>query len=366
MEDKVGIIILNWIGWKDTIECLESIFRIDYSNYQVIVVDNNSPNNSMEHIKAWAEGNQEVLTPEPLHPLYHLSHPPVQKPIPYIEYDRKSAEAGGLPEREKLLYDKLPKHIPHPMILIETGENLGFAGGNNVGIKYILAKGDFKFIWLLNNDTVVKKDSLFNLLKDTDSENYVLGCIVCRYHEPDIIQTVGGGKFNKFLLTSKDVFSNKSLYEIVPFLNNLLATVRVDYISGAALLVSLQYIQQVGLLDDRFFLYYEELDWQMRGRKYGFEPRIVPTSIIYHKGGASIGSSSNCFKKSPESEYFSNRSAIMFALKHYGFPGVIYIIMRFFAKLLYFAKCGKRSLIKSLFKSYIDSLSSSSRIKHGS
>jgi len=57
---KVAIIILNWNGWKDTIECLESVFRIDYPNYQVIVVDNNSPNNSMEYIKAWAEGNLDV------------------------------------------------------------------------------------------------------------------------------------------------------------------------------------------------------------------------------------------------------------------------------------------------------------------
>jgi len=69
---KVAIIILNYTGWKDTIECLESVLRNDYPNYQVIVVDNGSPNNSMEYIKAWAEGRQEVLTPEPTHPLYHL------------------------------------------------------------------------------------------------------------------------------------------------------------------------------------------------------------------------------------------------------------------------------------------------------
>jgi len=69
---KVYIIILNYNGWADTIECLESVLRNDYPNYQVIVVDNGSPNNSMEYIKAWAEGRQEVLTSEPTHPLYHL------------------------------------------------------------------------------------------------------------------------------------------------------------------------------------------------------------------------------------------------------------------------------------------------------
>ena len=69
---KVYIIILNYNGWKDTIECLESVLRNDYPNYQVIVVDNGSPNNSIEYIKAWVEGRQEALTPEPTHPLYHL------------------------------------------------------------------------------------------------------------------------------------------------------------------------------------------------------------------------------------------------------------------------------------------------------
>ena len=92
------IIILNWNGWKDTIECLESVLRNDYPSYQVIVVDNNSPNNSMEHIKAWAEAKQEVLTPELTHPLYHLSHPPVKKPIPYVYYTREQDERSGAVE----------------------------------------------------------------------------------------------------------------------------------------------------------------------------------------------------------------------------------------------------------------------------
>ena len=92
---KVAIIILNWNGWKDTIECLESVFRNTYPNYQVIGVDNGSTNGSMEKIKVWADGKQEVLTPELTHPLYHLSHPSVKKPIPYIYYTREEAEKGG-------------------------------------------------------------------------------------------------------------------------------------------------------------------------------------------------------------------------------------------------------------------------------
>ena len=92
---KVAIIILNYNNWQDTIECLESVLRNDYPNYQVIVVDNGSANNSTEYIKVQAEERQEVLTSEPTHPLYHLSHPPVKKPILYIYYTREEAEKGG-------------------------------------------------------------------------------------------------------------------------------------------------------------------------------------------------------------------------------------------------------------------------------
>ncbi|WP_211325081.1 glycosyltransferase family 2 protein [Hydrogenothermus marinus] len=93
MNKKVYIIILNYNGWADTIECLESVLRNDYPNYQVIVVDNDSPNNSMEYIKAWAEGKLDVWV-KPNHSLRYLSHPPIKKPIPYVYYNREEAEKG--------------------------------------------------------------------------------------------------------------------------------------------------------------------------------------------------------------------------------------------------------------------------------
>ena len=123
---KVAIIILNYNGWKDIIEYLESVLRNDYSNYQVIVIDNGSPNNSMEYIKAWAEGRQEVLTP-------------VKKPIPYIYYTEKEAKKCDNFELEERIIKKWQEQrnlssseliltSPYPLIFIQTGENLGFAG----------------------------------------------------------------------------------------------------------------------------------------------------------------------------------------------------------------------------------------------
>jgi len=237
MKPKVAIIILNWNGWKDTIECLESVFRIDYPNYQVIVVDNGSKNDSVERIKAWAEGRQEVLTPEPTHPLYPLSHPPVQKPIPYIEYDRNTAEAGGLPEKEKLLYEKLPKGISYPLILIQTGENLGFAGGNNIGIKFALNHDDFKFIWLLNNDTVVKHDALLHMVNrmGDDLDIGICGSTILYYHKPDKVWALGGGSYNKWLAISHHIGLSCSISEKIDYKE---IERKMDYVVGTSMLVS--------------------------------------------------------------------------------------------------------------------------------
>lgn len=127
-SSKVYVIILNWNGWEDTIECLESVFRNIYPSYTVIVCDNGSHDGSLERIKLWAEGKLDVLVPSH-NPLRPLSYPPVIKPIPYIEYYREDAEKGGINDGKI------------PLVLIQTGGNLGFAGGNNVGLRYILARG---------------------------------------------------------------------------------------------------------------------------------------------------------------------------------------------------------------------------------
>lgn len=92
--NKVYIIIVNFYNWWDTIECLESVLRSDFFNYQIIVVDNNSPNNSLEHLKAWADGKMDIYIP-PHRPLKCLTYPPVKKPIPYLCYTKEEAEKGG-------------------------------------------------------------------------------------------------------------------------------------------------------------------------------------------------------------------------------------------------------------------------------
>lgn len=117
MNPKVSIIILNWNGWEDTIECLESLYQITYPNYDVIVVDNCSKDESIEKIKEYAEGKIEVESK-------FFAFSDNNKPIKIVEYTREEAEAGGWKEKE---LENVPSN--RKLILIKNEKNYGFAGG---------------------------------------------------------------------------------------------------------------------------------------------------------------------------------------------------------------------------------------------
>ena len=314
---KVYIIILNYNGWKDTIECLESVLRNDYPNYQVIVVDNGSPNNSIEYIKAWAEGRQEVLTPEPTHPLYHLSHPPVKKPIPYIYYTREEAEKGSDFELEEKLTkewqkqrilkkSKLISTSPYPLIFIQTGENLGFAGGNNVGIKYTLKKNDCKYVLLLNNDTVVEKNFLSELVKVAkyNPEAKIIGGKILYYDNPNKIWYAGGkldlwrGSGYHFNIDKKD--------------DRINGIKEVSFVTGCLMLINKRVFNHVSLLPEEYFLYLEDTDFCYSALCKGFKLYINLDSKIYHKVSSTVSGSN---KISPTTVYYITRNRLHFMMK---------------------------------------------------
>jgi GT2 family glycosyltransferase len=304
---RIYLLILNWNGWKDTIECLESIFRLDSENYHVIVCDNDSSDGSLENIKSWAEGLINAFVP--VHnTLRHLSYPPVSKKIPYCFYDRNEAESGGGA-------DDTDCHL----ILIQTGSNLGFAGGNNVGLRYILAKDNAAYVWLLNNDTVVEPNTLNKLVekavadKIVNEKTGIIGTKMMYYHEPDIIQGVGG-VYNKWFATTKHIgvfepdngqYDNKNVVN------------KTDYPLGASMFVTTDFIKNVGLMCEDYFLYFEELDWVLRGKVQGWKINYCWQTRVFHKEGGTIGSSAVGANKSEMSDYFSLKNRVIFTKKFY-------------------------------------------------
>ena len=145
---RVYIVVVNWNGFDDTIECLESLFRLDYQGFRVVVCDNGSCDDSLQRIVAWAQGRLSTPDAKAKSLSKHLTGPSVEKPLAYAVYNRQQAEQGG-----DLNHDP-------SLVLIRSDENLGFAGGNNLGMTYALKRGDLDYVWLLNNDTVVDQGAL--------------------------------------------------------------------------------------------------------------------------------------------------------------------------------------------------------------
>ncbi len=303
----VYIVILNWNGWSDTIECLESVFRLNYVNFRVIVCDNNSSDGSLDYIKAWADGLLEVYSPYD-NQLRHLTFPSIPKPIPYIQYDNKNAIAERITNADDL-----------PLILIQTGANLGFAGGNNAGLLHALRRNDSDYVWLLNNDTVTEPNSLTALvekaeqLRSTGSKIGIIGSKLMYYHNPEVFQGVGG-TYNKWFATANHIGifeKDNAQYDNDSVIDS------TDYPLGASMLVSTAFIQDIGPMSEDYFLYYEEMDWVARGKAKGWEIGYCWMAKVFHKEGASIGTSAKGSEKSELSDYYGLRNRLLFTNKHY-------------------------------------------------
>lgn len=294
---SVYTIVLNWNGWKDTVECLESLFRLDYSNNHIVVVDNGSSDGSVQHICAWAAGSEVPVLDTPS-TLRSLSDPPVTKPIPVtmVVCDTKGEPPG-------------PPGSDCALTIIETGANLGYAGGNNVGIRYALAH-HADYVWILNNDTAVDSRALSAVMNRAtqDARIGLCGSTLLEYREPHVIQVSGGAHYN--YRTSRHTIAGRGLtLERQP--SSCEVETSLSYVSGASVLVRAQYLRAVGLMDERYFLYFEELDWASRGRSLGYVLGYASDSFVYHKEGSSTGFRGRDLDPNPVAQYYSSRSLLL-------------------------------------------------------
>jgi GT2 family glycosyltransferase len=320
---RVYVVLVNWNGWGDTIECLESILRLEGVNFSVIVCDNASNDGSLELISAWADGALDVCVPVN-RPLRGLVHPPVPKPIRWVEYSRQEIELGDFNADDPQL------------VLIRSGANLGFAGGNNICLRYALARDDFDYVWLLNNDTVVEAQALAAMVSrmESDCSVGICGSTLLLYDTPCKVQVRGGGFYCKWIglpwhigqLGCKD-----------DKINELNIEKRMNYVIGASMLVSSCFLKEIGLMCEEYFLYFEETDWAIRSRgRYSLA--YAPESVVYHKIGASIGTSTNPRNKSLKCDYFNIRNRIYFTRKFYPYALVsiyFFLLLSIIVRLLF-------------------------------
>ncbi|MCE7699873.1 MAG: glycosyltransferase family 2 protein [Methanobacterium paludis] len=266
---QVSVIILNWNGWKDTLECLESLYQINYPNYDVIIIDNNSKDESIGKIKDYAEGCINVESK-------FFDYNPKNKPINITEYSRKES----LKTDETHIKDLTGKEL----ILIENDKNYGFAEGNNIGIRYAVKNLNPDYVLFLNNDTVVDKDFLREMVETGESDENIgiVGPKIYYYDDPQTIWCIGGKiswKFARGVHIGINEF-DKGQYE---------EEKKFDYISGSAFLIKTEVLKKTGLMDKNFFLYFEETDLALRASKIGYKSVYTPKAKIRHKVSRSGG-----------------------------------------------------------------------------
>ncbi|MFD2602352.1 glycosyltransferase family 2 protein [Flavobacterium suzhouense] len=300
---KVYIVLLNYKGIKDTLECLESLLKLDYPNFQIFVVDNTEAQHDQDLFADWAQGKPVQIDTA----FENLVYPLAVKPVDHTITSQHEFLAGSFNQK---------------IVFVKSDRNGGFSAGNNIALRHILKFGDKdSFIWLLNNDTVAKKESLSELTAfagmEENKNTGIIGCRLVYYYTPDKIQAVGG-RFNETFFISEHegegqpVTTAKSNFR------------RIDYVIGASMFVPYTFLHDVGLLSEDYFLYYEELDWTYRARKKGWSIDWCPEAIVYHKEGASIGSSYR-EKKSLFSEEQLFKSRRIFIKKFYTLSGKFYL-----------------------------------------
>lgn len=269
MLPNVSIIILNWNGWKDTTECLESLYQINYPNFDVIVVDNNSVDESIEQIKEYCKGKMEVKS-------NYFNYQPINKPIKLIEYSEESI-------KQIKMDDDLSSN--KRLFLIKNSKNYGFAKGNNIGINFALNNLDPNYIFLLNNDTVVDKQFLDELVNAAENDNKIgiLGPKKIKYNSPNdsILDSIGGeinlNKYPGYFGISKD-FIDKYVNS-----TGLLAR---DWISGSGMMIKIDETS-VKYLDETYYFGCEDADLCIKMKEKGYKIVTVLSSKMWHKSGRS-------------------------------------------------------------------------------
>ncbi|RJO60139.1 glycosyltransferase family 2 protein [candidate division WS5 bacterium] len=207
--------------------------------------------------------------------------------------------------KSKILEENLASISQRITEVINTGENVGFAMGNNIGIKQALRKGG-EYILLLNDDTVVSADFLDILLDagENKPDAGMLGSKIYYFDEPRRIWFAGAYvDSGTCMITTpgSDQIDEEESFE----------PIESDYITGCALLIKRQTIEQIGLLDERFFLYWEDVDWGLRAQKAGYKNLVIPGAHIWHKVSTSTGGMDSVLRV-----YHKTRSHLLMARIH--------------------------------------------------
>jgi len=298
MHKKVAVILVNWNSFEYTNNCINSLKEIIFTDYDIILIDNGSQDGSDQKLKE--------------------SHPSI--------------------------------------ILIRSDKNVGFTGGNNLGLRYSIQQ-QYTYSILLNNDTLVEKDFLSVLVNymDQHTETGAIQPKIFFNHDRDIVWN-GGSYYNKFLGLT---YSKSYLRKQGKSINNIK---EVDWITGCAFFVRNSVLKQTGLFASNLFIYYEDSDLSLRIKKNGYQLIYHPASVIYHIAG--MANKSKLKGKegylNPIVHYLNERNKIWFLKRYtpvYYFPSVfIFNFLYSVAVMIYFVGRLRFRKLKAVMKAVKDGL----------
>uniref|UniRef100_A0A7C3RX71 Glycosyltransferase family 2 protein n=1 Tax=Dictyoglomus thermophilum TaxID=14 RepID=A0A7C3RX71_DICTH len=325
-QPKISIVLLNWNGWRDAVECLESLFQLNYDNYDVILVDNGSFDDSVERIKEYCEGKIKVNSN-----YFHYNFD--NKPIKILEFsEEENIDIKDLEEIVALdLYNKR-------LFLIKTKENYGFDKGNNIGIQFAIRKLDPDYILIISNDVVVDRNLLTNLIKIAGKDVGLIQPKIYNYYDLSIDN----------LGFSCDVIGNTR-----PIKN--LKRSKLFYLSGACLLISKDLILGIDkdgkLFDEKLYAYFEDADLSWQARLLGYDIKVCLDAICYHKG------SQTTKKFNLDTFYLDYRNKLRVLIKNYSLINIImFLSLNVLIKFLTVSFKTASSFNSGYFKSYIRAL----------
>jgi len=248
VQPLVYVILLDYDGRDDTIECLESLRGLDYGNFKILLIDNGSKRSCLDEVR---------------------------------------------------------RRFPH-VVTRRIEPNRGFMGGCNVGMREALDAGA-EYVWLLNNDTVVDPSALSALIREAEADPRcgILGSKIFFYGDRGILQHAGGaldlesGRLSHLGFSCRD----DGRYDRVE---------EVFYVTGCSLLARAAMISEVGLMEEIYVFYFDDIDWCVRARRKGWGVKYVPGSVLYHKLSTVAGGI-----QSPAYVYAYSRSYLLFFLLHY-------------------------------------------------
>jgi len=298
MHPKVAIILLNWNSFDHSSNCIESLQLCDYLNFEIIVVDNGSIDGSGNLLKA-----------------------------------------------------KFPD-----INLIASATNEGFAAGNNRGFSYAI-ENQFTYAMMLNNDVFVEPNFISKLINYMESHPETGAIQPKIFFNHDRKKIWNGGSY--FLSWLGWTYSKRYMRRAGVLQSQFQ---QVEWITGCAFLTKTSILQEVGLLEEAFFIYYEDVDLSFRIRSKGYQLTFHPESIIYH-----IAGSSNKAKvkgkegySSPIVHYLNSRNHIWFLkkwTKWYQWPSTLVILFLYYLSIMfYFALRWRRTKLKSVLRGILDGM----------